>query len=292
MKDIWVVAEMCCNHNGCPETAFKMAREAIAAGAAFVKFQKWHPKEAFTAEDFLKPHPVPYNSFGETYGEHRENLELDLEVHRDLKQEIESLGSNYAVSVFDITSANQMIKLQPSYIKIPSQRNLNKKLLEKLAAEFDGDIHCSTGMTTDEELDEIVSFFSKANRNKDLVLYHCTSSYPCEFKDLRLLGVQQFCQKYGNEVKAIGFSGHHNGIAADPVAYVLGAEYIERHFTLDRTMKGTDHPASLEPQGLQKLIRDLNNVKAALIERDGSIIDAEKHARNYSKYQPSWEDGK
>ena len=108
-------------------------------------------------------------------------------------------------------------------------------------------------MTTHEEEEQIVSFFENKKRNRDLVIYSCTSGYPVPFKDVCLLEITRIKHEYGNRVKAIGFSGHHLGIAIDSAAIALGAEIVERHFTLDRTWKGTDHAASLEPDGLRKL---------------------------------------
>jgi N-acetylneuraminate synthase len=135
-------------------------------------------------------------------------------------------------------------------------------------------------MTSKSEIDSIVNFFKEYNRNKDLVLYSCTSGYPVRFDDVCLLEISYLKQKYGEDIKAVGFSGHHLGIAIDMAAVTLGAEFIERHFTLDRTWKGTDHAASLEPDGLRKLVRDTSATKRALTYKAKDILKVEAEQRN------------
>ena len=127
--------------------------------------------------------------------------------------------------------------------------------------------------------------FEKFNRANDIVLYNCTSGYPVPFKDVALLEIVYLREKYEKRVKAIGFSGHHLGIAVDIAAYTLGAEYIERHYTLDRTWKGTDHAASLEPEGIRKLVRDLYATFDALNYKVKEILDIEEVQRNKLKYR-------
>ena len=138
-------------------------------------------------------------------------------------------------------------------------------------------------MTTKKEIEEIVIFFENHKRNNDLVLYNCTSGYPVPFKDVCLLEITALRDLYLDRVKDIGFSGHHLGIAIDLIAYNLGANYIERHFTLDRTSKGTDHAASLEPEGLRKLKRDLIAVEKSLSYKSKDILDIEMIQRKKLK---------
>jgi len=130
-------------------------------------------------------------------------------------------------------------------------------------------------MTTLAEIEQIIAFYEGEGRAKDLVLYACTSGYPVAFEDLCLLEVRRLGDLYGDRVKTIGFSGHHLGISADIAAMTLGATWVERHFTLDRTWKGTDHAASLEPDGLRRLKRDLGNVSKALQYKARDILDVE-----------------
>ena len=135
-----------------------------------------------------------------------------------------------------------------------------------------------------EEERKIISFFKEKNRAKDLVIYACTSGYPVPFEDICLKEITRIKEAYGHDVKGIGFSGHHLGIAVDIAALALGATYFERHFTLDRTWKGTDHAASLEPQGLQKLARDLRQTYFALQSKEKEILDIEAVQRKKLKH--------
>ena len=131
-----------------------------------------------------------------------------------------------------------------------------------------GDIHISVGMTTPAEQEQIVQLMEKCDAADRVVLYACTSGYPVPFEQVCLLEIQTLNERFGSRVKEIGFSGHHLGIAVDIAAVVLGASWIERHFTLDRTWKGTDHAASLEPDGLRRLVRDVRNVcKTLTVQR-------------------------
>jgi N-acetylneuraminate synthase len=132
-----------------------------------------------------------------------------------------------------------------------------------------------------------VSFFEKHGRAKDLILYSCTSGYPVPFEDISLLEISRLKETFGGRVRAVGFSGHHLGIAADVAAMTLGAEWIERHFTLDRTWKGTDHAASLEPDGLRRLCRDIKNVYKALQYKSEEVLPIEQVQRDKLKWKKS-----
>ena len=271
-----IIAEIGCNHKG----DMNIAKELIMTAATYckadvVKFQKRCNTELLTPEEYNAPHPNPANSYGPTYGAHREFLEFNLEQHRQLQAWCNEFGIEYSTSVWDVTSAKEITTLQPKLIKIPSACNLNKPMLQYLCDNFGGEIHLSFGMTTKEEEEEIVSFFEKNGRAKDVVLYNCTSGYPVPFEDICLLELTRMRQAYADRVKAIGFSGHHLGIAVDSAAVALGAEWVERHYTLDRTWKGTDHAASLEPDGVRKLCRDCRAVAKALTYKQNDILDIE-----------------
>lgn len=285
-KPPYVIAEIGCNHKGDITIAKELIKVAkIFCDADAVKFQKRNNKELLTEAQYNQPHPNPINSYGKTYGAHREFLEFNLEQHHVLKTFCEDIGIDYSTSVWDLTSAKEIATLNPKFIKIPSACNNNAKLLEWLCKNYDGEIHISTGMTTKPEIDDLVMFFKSHKRNKDLVLYNCTSGYPVPFKDICLLDINLLIEKYGNDVKHIGFSGHHLGIAVDMAAYTLGANIIERHYTLDRTWKGTDHAASLEPMGLRKLSRDLKAVHNALSFKHQDILPIEQIQRDKLKNQ-------
>lgn len=280
----FVIAEIGCNHKGELEIAKELIKVAkIFCNADAVKFQKRNNRELLTEEQYDQPHPNPSNSYGETYGLHREYLEFNVKQHKELKEYCEEIGIIYSTSVWDLTSAKEIASLNPSFIKIPSACNNNFVMLEWLCDNYTGEIHISTGMTTKEEIETLVHFFIEKNRNKDVVLYNCTSGYPVPFEDVCLLDILLLVENYKDKVKLIGFSGHHLGIAVDVAAYTLGAPIIERHYTIDRTWKGTDHAASLEPMGLRKLSRDLNAVHKALSYKNQDILPIEQVQRDKLK---------
>ena len=282
-----VIAEVGCNHKGDMEIAKELIRvAAIYAKADVVKFQKRNNRELLTEAQYNAPHPNPSNSYGDTYGAHREFLEFSMDQHRELAEECENNGIAYSTSVWDVTSAREIASLNPSLIKVPSACNLHFEMLDVLAGEFGGEIHLSLGMTTREEEDAIVEFLDRKGRAKDTVLYACTSGYPVAFDELCLREITRLREKLGNTVKAIGFSGHHLGIAADMAAIALGAEWLERHFTLDRTWKGTDHAASLEPDGLRRVVRDARAVDRSLTYKPTEILEVEVAQREKLKWRP------
>lgn len=282
----FLIAEVGCNHKGDMEIAREMIKmAAIFCKADAIKFQKRNNRELLTEEQYNAPHPNPANSYGETYGEHREFLEFTVEQHSELKQYCEELGIVYSTSVWDLTSAREIASLNPEMIKIPSACNNHFEMLEWLCNHYRGEIHLSFGMTTHEEEEEIVDLFEKRGRAKDLVLYSCTSGYPVPFEDLCLLEITRLRERFGERVKQIGFSGHHLGIAVDIAAYTLGAATIERHYTLDRTWKGTDHAASLEPDGVRRLKRDLEATHKALTFKEKEILAIEEVQRDKLKYR-------
>lgn len=286
MEEPIIIAELCCNHMGNLDLAKKMILSAKQNGADIVKFQKRDIGEwvEHKPEVYKKPHPNPDNSFGDTYENHRRFLEFDYHQHKILKEYCDSLGIEYSSSVWDIKSAKEIIQLNPKMIKIASACNQKFELLDYLCENYQGEIHISTGMTLYEDIDEIVDYFIKRNRAKDLVIYICTSSYPVKPQDICLLEITRLIEKYKNIVKCFGFSGHHNGTNIDIAAFTLGARYIERHFTLNKNFKGTDQKASLEPNELRDLRSKLNEVYLALAYKDNKILDVE----NSNKEKLKW----
>jgi N-acetylneuraminate synthase len=271
-----VIAEIGCNHRGSLETAFELIKIAsIYCDVDAVKFQKRNPRELLTPEQYSAPHPNPANAYGKTYGEHRENLEFSLDQHRQLKAYCEEMDVIYSTSVWDLTSAKEIASLKPEFIKIPSACNLNFEMLGWLADNYAGDLHISFGMTTRAEEEKVIRFFEQKGKSKKLVIYSCTSGYPVAFEDICLLEIPRLKETFDSRVKEIAFSGHHLGIAADIAAMTLGARWIERHYTLDRTWKGTDHAASLEPDGLRRLVRDVRNVAKSLSVKKTEMLDCE-----------------
>lgn len=283
-----VVAEIGCNHKGSMEIAKEMiTTAAIFCKADYVKFQKRNNRELLSEEAYNAPHPNPANSYGATYGDHREFLEFSVDQHHELKDFCSQVGIGYSTSVWDVTSARQMAGLEPDFLKVPSASNLHWEMLGVLCDEFGGGIQLSLGMTTRAEEEQIVSFFEERGRAGDLLLYACTSGYPVAFEDICLAEITRLKDSYGSRVQSIGFSGHHLGIAADIAAITLGATWVERHFTLDRTWKGTDHSASLEPDGLRRIVRDVRNVSRALKPKESEILPVEVETRRKLKWEPA-----
>ena len=287
MKKPKIIAEIGCNHKGNIEIAKELITTAkIFCKADAVKFQKRNNKywASIKPIQYNSPHPNPANAYGDTYLAHREALEFTAEQHRELMSFCQKNDIEYSTSTWDLQSAKEITSINPKMIKIPSACNNNYEMLEYLCDNYGGEIHISTGMTTKKEIEDIVLFFENKKRNGDLILYNCTSGYPVPFEDVCLLEINNLINKYASRIKAIGFSGHHLGIAIDIAAYTLGASYIERHYTLDRTWKGTDHSASLEPNGLRKLVRDLNAAYKALTYKNVDILPIEQVQRNKLKH--------
>jgi N-acetylneuraminate synthase len=283
-----VIAEIGCNHMGKLDVAIDMITIAsIFCKADAVKFQKRDNQfwAKVKPEVYLKPHPNPKNAYGETYLAHREALEFSIEQHSILKNKCDEMGIEYSCSVWDLNSAKGIASLRPSAIKIPSAANNNYDMLEWLASNYEGEIHVSTGMTSKEEIDELVNFFVRKGRSRDVVLYHCVSGYPVKFEDTYLLEIARMRENYGDVLKDIGYSGHHLGIAIDIAAYTLGANVIERHFTLNRSWKGTDHAASLEPDDLKRLKINLDATFKALKCKEVDILDFELEQKKKLKFE-------
>jgi len=270
------VAEIGCNHCGDLSIAKDLIRLAKDCQADYAKFQKRNIPALLSEAQYEAPHPVSYHAYGPSYGRHREVLEFSIDEHAELKQYAESINIGYSCSVWDVVSAMEIVNLNPDYVKVPAACNTNFKMLSLLRDHYTGAVHISVGMTTWPQIEAIIQLFEEKESAQDrLVLYSCTSGYPVPFSDVCLLEIQKLHFHFENRVKEIGFSGHHLGIAVDIAAYTLGAKWVERHFTKDRTWKGTDHAASLEFPGLQKLVRDLHHTYEALNYKENEILEIE-----------------
>ena len=274
-----IIAEIGCNHKGDIKIAQDLIKAAKRCGADVAKFQKRHNKLLLNKKEYESPHPEPWNSYGNTYGLHREALEFNIDQHKELQDFCSTIGIEYTSSVWELESAKEISELNPLFIKVPSATNLDFKMQDFLCENYNGKIHVSVGMTKKEEIAEIINFYTKKSRINDLVLYCCTSGYPVSEKDICLLEIKNLQKLMENTEGRVGFSGHHLGIAPDIAAVTLGVDWIERHFTLDRTWKGTDHAASLEPEGLRRLCRDVKNVEKALSYKEEDILTIEKVQR-------------
>ena len=268
----FVIAEAGVNHNGSEDLAMRLIRIAAEARADAVKFQKRSVFDILTREALERPYISP-NSFGTTYGEHRLKLELDEACWWRLKEQAEALGLIFLASAWDKRSADFLDELGVPAFKTASADLTNLDLLEHLAKKGKPML-VSTGMSTMAEVEEAVATIRRYNDR--LVLLQCTSTYPTSHDEINLRVMQTYRERFG---VLVGYSGHERGIAVTEAAAALGACVVERHFTIDRTLPGPDHAASLEPLGLQKLVRDIRNIERAMGSPEKTIMPSELPVR-------------
>ena len=278
MQPCRIIAELSTTHLGQIDRAKYLIKLAHECGADYVKFQKRNPEESTPREMWDKPHPNQKFAYGDTYLSHRKALEFSADRHFELKKHCEEIGIGYACSVWDLTSAKEIINLKPDYIKIGSPSNQNFDMISYIAKHFNGGIHVSLGMVSVTERDDILQFIVKNVVDLTrVVVYHCTSEYPCVFDRLYLREIETL--KEVTSGMEIGFSNHGYGIAIDPVAYFMGATWIERHFVDDRTLNHSDAACSLECSGLRLLCRNIRAVNDSLRYRPFGISKEENEQR-------------
>ncbi len=267
--DCYVIAEIGHNHQGSVEQAMQMIAKAHECGADAVKLQKRDNISLYTADFYNRPYESE-SSFGPTYGMHREALEFGPVDYRTLQEYAQSLGVTFFATAFDFNSADMLAELDMPAYKIASGDVVNTPLL-RYVAEIGKPVIFSTGCATLEDVRR--AYDAVAEVNEQVVIMQCTAGYPAEWGELDLGVIRTYGELFPDAV--IGFSSHDNGIAMAVAAYVLGARVIEKHFTLNRAMKGTDHAFSLEPQGLEKMVRDLKRTRIALGDGTKSTYPSE-----------------
>jgi sialic acid synthase len=257
-SDCYVIAEIGHNHQGSVEQAKQMFKSAAECGVNAVKLQKRDNRTLYTTDFFNRPYDNEA-SYGATYGQHREALEFGRDEYTELKAYAAELGIAFFATAFDFNSADMLSELDMPAFKIASGDLTNTPLL-RYVGEIGKPVIFSTGGGT---LDDVRrAYETLAEVNNQVVVLQCTAGYPAEWAELDLRVISTFRDEFPGAV--VGFSSHDNGIAMPVAAYVLGAYVIEKHFTLNRAMKGTDHAFSLEPQGLRKMVRDLRRARLAL----------------------------
>jgi len=256
-RDCYVIAEIGHNHQGNLEMASGLFRAAKECGANAVKLQKRDNRSLYTRELYNKPYDHE-NSFGATYGEHRQALELGREEYRELQRVAREIGITFFATAFDFHSADFLLELDMPAFKFASGDLANIPLLKYVAA-FQKPMLISTGGGTMEDVQR--AYDAVMPINPQLCIMQCTAGYPCQFEEMNLRVISTYRERFPDVV--VGLSAHDNGIAMALVGYVLGARVIEKHFTLNRAMKGTDHAFSLERPGLQRLVRDLRRARVA-----------------------------
>lgn len=267
----FIVAEIGNNHQGEFDIAKQMIDEAAKAGVQAVKFQKRDCEALLTREGRAAPY-TGCNSFGPTYGEHRDALELSIEEMAELKAYSESIGLVFFASAWDDPSLEQVLGLDVELLKISSAELVNVPLVRKYAAAGIP-IILSTGMSSLEDIDVSLSEIYKYH--EDVILLHCNSTYPCPEEQIGLPVMDALRERYGLPV---GYSGHEQGIGPSVGSAALGACVVERHFTLDKTLKGTDHQASLEPAELALMVTMIREVEQAMQVKGKNVFPKEQAA--------------
>lgn len=257
-SECYVIAEIGNNHQGSLSQCKQLFRLALDCGAHAVKLQKRDNRSLYTREMYEKPYDNE-NSFGATYGEHREALEFGRDEYLELQHYARELGITFFATAFDIPSADFLADLDMPAYKVASGDLRNIPLLQHVAS-FGKPVLVSTGGATMGDVER--AYATVMAINPRLGILQCTAGYPAAFEELDLRVITSYRERFPDAV--VGLSGHDNGIAMGPVAYVLGARVVEKHFTFNRAAKGTDHSFSLEPVGLRKLVRDLQRVRSAL----------------------------
>ena len=257
-RPCYVIAEVGHNHQGDVELAKRLIDAAKDCGVHAVKLQKRSNRTLYTREFYEQPYDNEL-SFGRTYGEHREALELDKDEYGELLRHARELGVTLFATAFDFESANELAELDVPAFKFASG-DLKNTPLHRHVAAFGKPLLLSTGGGTMEDVERAVATILPLN--PQLCVLQCTAAYPANVDDLNLNVIGTLRERFPELV--IGLSDHQNGIAMAVVAYMLGARVIEKHFTLDHALKGRDHAFSLMPEGMRRLVRDLHRVPAAL----------------------------
>jgi sialic acid synthase len=268
--DCYVIAEIGHNHQGRVDKAKALFRAARECGVDAVKLQKRSNRTLYTRAMYESPYDNE-NSFGLTYGAHREALEFGWDDYVELKRYAAEIGVTFFATAFDIESAAFLAKLDMPAYKIASGDLTNLPLVTHVA-QLGKPVVVSTGGGSIDDVRRVYDAVMPINPR--LCLMQCTASYPTEPEDMNLRVITTYRDRFPDVV--IGLSDHQNGIAMADAAYILGARVIEKHFTLNRAWKGTDHAYSLEPAGMRKLVRDLRRVRAALGTGDKRQLGLEK----------------
>jgi N-acetylneuraminate synthase/sialic acid synthase len=270
--DCYVIAEIGHNHQGDLDKARQLFLRAKECGVHAVKLQKRDNRSLYTAAMYNRPYEHE-NSFGRTYGEHREVLEFERDEYASLQAYARELGLTFFATAFDVPSADFLASLDMPAYKIASGDIRNLPLLRPVA-RLQKPMVVSTGGATLAEVEQACEAILPFNRR--VCLLQCTATYPTEPEEMNLRVIETLRQRFPDLV--IGLSDHYNGIAMAVVAYMLGARVIEKHFTLNHTWKGTDHALSLEPIGMQKMIRDLHRARIALGDGVKRVLPSEAGA--------------
>ena len=280
----FIIAEVGQNHQGSLEKAREYIKVFSYEGADAIKFQTRNNKFLFSDEAYNAPY-YSENAFAETYGEHREKLELSKEDLKILKNDCNKYSVKFMSTPFDEPSLELLNEVGVDLLKIASFDLGNLPFLKRIA-NLGKPLVMSVGGSNLNQIRKSVELLNKKVAN--LAVLHCVSEYPCEFDRLGLENIKKLKREFPNCV--IGSSDHFNGILSGPIAYMLGARVFEKHVTLNRGWKGTDHSFALEPQGFRKFVRDIKRVRYMLPSKDKIDLGKEKVFKKLGKSIFAYED--
>ena len=264
-EPVYIIAEIGINHNGDIEIAKQLMDVAVETGCDAVKFQKRTPEICVPEEQKSIPRETPWGSM--TYFEYKKRIEFEQKEFEQIDAYAKKIGIDWFASPWDVPSVDFLEGFDVPCQKIASACLTDSGLLTAINKTKTTTI-LSTGMSSMQEIDKAVSLLNDV----PLAIAQATSTYPAEASELNLRAIQTFAEKYKVPV---GYSGHERGLQVTIAAVALGATFIERHITLDRSMWGTDHSASLEPEGLKKLVRDIRIIELALGDGKKKVYDSE-----------------
>ena len=268
-QPVYVIAEIGINHNGDLEIAKNLMDVAASAGCDAVKFQKRTPELCVPEEQKSQIRETPWGTM--TYLEYKERTEFGQQEYKQIDTYAKQLGIHWFASPWDLPSVDFLLTFDPVCIKVASASLTDDALLKKLVASG-VQLILSTGMSTMDEIDHAATVV----KSSQYALAHATSTYPCQPSELNLRMISTLKDKFQ---VPIGYSGHETGLATTLAAVAMGATFIERHITLDRAMWGTDHSASVEPTGLDRLVRDIRNIELAFGDGVKRVFESELPVR-------------
>tara|TARA_B100000287_G_C20623722_1_gene776932 strand:- start:48 stop:881 length:834 start_codon:yes stop_codon:yes gene_type:complete len=271
MNNTYIIAEIGINHNGDLDVAKKLIDVAAVSGCDAVKFQKRNPDVCVPEHQKGVMRETPWGTM--TYLDYKYRMEFEKDEYDQINAYCRDKNIDWSASPWDMDSLDFLLQYDLSFIKIPSAMITNEELM-RASASTGKKIIFSAGMSSLDEVDEAVRWMRE--ENADFALLHCNSSYPAPLEDLNLSCIQTLKQRYDCEV---GYSGHEFRLGTSVAAVYLGATIIERHITLDRTMWGSDHLASVEPQGLIKLVKGIRELEIAYGDGVKKVTEAEVKVR-------------
>lgn len=266
----YIIAEIGINHNGSIDIAKKLIDEAVAAKADAVKFQKRTPELCVPLDQWEIQRDTPWGRM--SYIDYKRKTEFGAVEYSIIDQYCKERGIDWFVSPWDVDSVDFMEQFDTPIYKLASASLTDLELIEKIL-KTGRPLMISTGMSTQNEIVNTVKFINEFDANYPLMIAHSTSAYPCPLEQLNLKMITTLKGMFPGT--PIGYSGHETGLSTTVAAVVIGATFVERHFTLDRAMWGSDHAASVEPQGLARLVRDIHDVELASGDGVKKVYDAE-----------------